>query len=156
MGWTEADLAEHYGRLKLPSEPLADAPHVTEALIQAECSKLLQEDGWRFLRTDPVSDRSRAKGFGEVGMADAMFLRYLHGDRIRIPTGFAVLKSPAAEVIWIEFKAPKGVASKAQTAWHIKERARGALTLIAGQDFTASVAGFKSWYENSGLQRRQA
>ena len=39
--------------------------------------------------------------------------------------------------------------------WHTKERARGALTLIAGEDFPASVAGFIGWYQQSGLQRNR-
>jgi hypothetical protein len=33
-------------------------------------------------------------------------------------------------------------------------RARGALTLIAGEDFPASVDGFRCWYAASGLRRR--
>jgi len=32
---------------------------------------------------------------------------------------------------------------------------RGALTLIAGEDFPASVAGFIGWYQQSGLQRNR-
>jgi len=34
------------------------------------------------------------------------------------------------------------------------ERKRGALTLIAGQDFPATIEGFKAWYIGSGLNRR--
>jgi hypothetical protein len=128
-----------------------DSPR--ESLIEAECTKILEEDGWRALRTDPVSDRSKGKGFGEVGMADHLYMRYLHAARIKIPTGYAVLKAPACEVLWIEFKRPGKKAKKHQTEWHIKERARGALTLIAGEDFPATVAGFREWYRDSGLQR---
>jgi hypothetical protein len=56
-------------------------------------------------------------------------------------------------VLWIEFKALKGQPSKAQLDWHAKERARGALTWIAGVDFPASVEGFRAHYLASGLAR---
>jgi hypothetical protein len=58
-----------------------------------------------------------------------------------------------SEVMWIEFKSAKGKPSKHQTEWHTKERARGALTLIAGIDFPASVLGFVTYYRKSGLNR---
>ena len=45
----------------------------------------LQLDGWRPIRTDPVSDRARGKGFGELGMPDYLFLRYWAGLSIRGP-----------------------------------------------------------------------
>jgi hypothetical protein len=112
---------------------------VPESLIEAECCKLLEEDGWRILKTDPVSDRGRGKGFGEAGMADSLAIRYG--------------RQPAAEILWIEWKAPGGRVKKHQTSWHARERARGAMTAIAGVDFPASVQGFKAWYAASGLQR---
>ncbi len=129
-----------------------------EWMIEAECTKLLEEDGWRSLRTDPVSDRSKGKGFGELGMADHLYFRYLDEAQIEFPSSdgrlrIAVLKSPAAEVLWIEFKSANGKPAKKQLEWHQKERARGALTLIAGVDFPASVDGFKRWYASSGLKR---
>lgn len=111
-----------------------------EWMIEAECTKLLEEDGWRALRTDPVSDRGRGKGFGELGMADHLYIRYHY--------------APLVSVLWIEFKSASGKPKKHQLDWHAKERARGALTLIAGVDFPASVEGFKGWYANSGLRRR--
>lgn len=49
-----------------------------ESEIQQQCADLLALDGWRALRTDPCSDRGRAKGFGEKGMADHLFLRPVH------------------------------------------------------------------------------
>ena len=116
-----------------------------ESDIARTCSDLLQADGWRMLITDPVSDKSRGKGFGEKGMADRLYLRYLSG-------------APAAEIIWIEWKRTvRGKATKAtphQLDWHRDERARGALTLIAGIDFEATIEGFQAWYRDSGLQRR--
>lgn len=138
--------------------PAKNAP--LEALIEAECTKILEEDGWRPLRTDPVSDRSKGKGFGELGMADHLYIRYCYsGEACEASAKIGgqwdirarILHS---QVIWIEFKRPGAKAKKHQTSWHTKERARGALTLIAGEDFPATVEGFRQWYRNSGLMRR--
>ena len=177
--WTEADMQRH--RQERP-ELYRDSPtdrtatealaptkdNLREAAIEAECTKLLAEDGWRPLRTDPVSDRARGKGFGELGMADHQYIRYLPelsavvckgADTV---VGRFVLEAVAeqarglalAQVLWIEFKRPGKKPKKHQRAWHDKERARGALTKIAGEDFPATVQGFKDWYETSGLMRR--
>ncbi len=126
-----------------------------EWMIEAECTKILEEDGWRSLRTDPVSDRGRGKGFGELGMADHWYCRYgawqrLFPDSVNLDKPYA---TTAAQLMWIEFKSAQGKPAKHQIDWHTKERARGALTLIAGVDFPASVAGFVEWYQNSGLKR---
>jgi hypothetical protein len=161
-GFTEADVADlmlctHGDRRKFCLacsedalrylDSLADMP---ESQIEAECTKLLEEDGWRSLRTDPVSDRSRGKGFGEVGMADHLYLRYRWTEPL---AEFDILAEVLAEVMWIEFKRPGERAKKQQQEWHSKERARGGLTLIAGEDFPATVNGFKNWYAGSGLRR---
>jgi hypothetical protein len=147
-GWTWDDVdrrnREVFGELAaLPEKPLvtveADAP---EALIEAECCHLLAADGWRILKTDPVSDRRRGKGFGELGMADTLCLRYGSGRQ-----------KAACEVLWLEWKAPGGRVQKHQLAWHTRERARGAMTAIAGVDFPASIKGFRSWYRSSGLAK---
>lgn len=122
-----------------------DAPPMLESKIEAECTKLLEEDGWRSLRTDPVSDRARGKGFGELGMADHMYIRYSTMAPLRVRA--------RCELMWVEFKRPGEKAKKHQIEWHQKERARGALTFIAGQDFDATVDGFKDWYANSWLKR---
>lgn len=143
MNWSEAEYAAHLAGLKQPAEPEV-APDVSECVIEAECTKILECDGWRALRTDPVSDRGRGTGFGELGMADHLYIRYQHLDSY----GFV-----RDQIMWIEFKRPGEKAKKHQTAWHIRERARGALTLIAGEDFPASVEGFREWYQRSGLQR---
>lgn len=129
--------------IKITSDAADAADLMPEWMIEAECTKLLEEDGWRSLRTDPVSDRSKGKGFGEVGMADHLYLRY---DPIYL----------RANVLWVEFKSAKGKPAKHQLDWHQKERARGALTWIAGVDFTASVEGFKANYRASGLSRGNA
>jgi hypothetical protein len=147
VGWTWEDIdrrnREVFGtpepawQSAAPSESAEDVP---EALIEAECCKLLAEDGWRILKTDPVSDRGRGKGFGELGMADTLCIRY----------GW----QPAAEILWCEWKARGGRVKKHQAAWHAREQARGAMTLMAGVDFPASIDGFKNWYAASGFQRR--
>src|ERR1700674_894872 len=49
---------------------------LTEEQVQQTVGEYLQLDGWRALRTDPVSDRKRGTGFGEVGMPDYLFVRY--------------------------------------------------------------------------------
>lgn len=113
------------------------------------------------LITDPVSNRERGKGFGELGMADRLYIRYRTPCETRdfltdLPKNINQLCT--AQLIWIEWKRTRsGVATKAtdhQWEWHTAERARGALTLIAGEDFPATIEGFAAWYKASGLQRR--
>jgi hypothetical protein len=129
---------------------------LSESQIARTCSDLLQADGWRMLITDPVSDKSRGKGFGELGMADRLYIRYKLAWYAATPTG-EIEPLAWAEVMWIEWKRTvRGKATKAtphQKQWHAAERARGALTLIAGEDFPATIEGFCSWYEASGLKR---
>lgn len=148
---------------------------IREIDIQKTCTQFLELDGWRALRTDPVSDKSRAKGFGEVGMADMLYIRYLadpakSGHKTGCPCCCGPLRGQVfAQVLWIEYKRERGGngkrglftrAEKAkihQKAWHAAERARGALTLIAGEEdgFPATIEGFISWYQASGLQRKR-
>ncbi len=144
MAANRGDIKEYLDSLTVNSKPDVDWP---EHMIEAECTRLLEQDGWRALRTDPVSDRGRGKGFGEKGMADHLYIRYGNAT-----CGVATDGSNDV-VMWIEFKSAKGKPAKHQTEWHTKERARGALTLIAGEDFPASVAGFVEWYRKSGLNR---
>jgi hypothetical protein len=113
-------------------------------MIEAECTRLLEMDGWRALRTDPVSDRGRGKGFGEPGMADHLYIRYWDWNSHH---------KHHPDILWVEFKSCDGKPKKHQTEWHTKERARGALTWIASVDFPASVAGFVEHYRKSGLNR---
>ncbi len=161
MSWTEEQLAEHYRKLRTPPEQL-EAPSKCEADIQQECVKLMQEDGWRALRTDPVSDKSRGKGFGELGMADYLFIRYQNSGyglpaREWQPHDVQINALHIASwvnVVWVEFKARGGKVGSHQSAWHANERARGALTWIASVDFPASVEGFREFYSKTGLMRR--
>ncbi len=141
-GWNDAGIAEQKRRKELERLHGIEWP---EHMIEAECSRLLEQDDWRALRTDPVSDRGRGKGFGELGMADHLYFRWAISETARAAAW--------CQVIWIEFKSAKGKPSKKQVEWHTIERARGALTWIAGVDFPASVAGFVEHYRKSGLNR---
>lgn len=122
---------------------------ISERDIERTCSDWLALDGWRPLKTDPCSDRARGKGFGELGMADRLYLRYWgkakRDEHIR----------GMGEMLWVEWKGPKGKPRPHQLAWHEAERARGALTLIAGVDFPASIDGFMEYYRKSRLLRRR-
>lgn len=122
---------------------------LSEADLERYGTDLLALDGWRTLKTDPVSDKSRGKGFGEKGMADRLYLRYGYLPSTRYE-GLAL-----AEVLWIEWKRRGGRAEPHQQAWHAVERARGALVLLAGDHFEASPEGFLAWYRASGLMRRE-
>lgn len=131
---------------------------LSESDMERTCSDWLALDGWRSLKTDPCSDRARGKGFGEKGMADRLYLRYWASKRTPQPHDQRVNAGHLAsgnEIAWIEWKAKRGKPSQKQLDWHRDERARGALTLIAGVDFPRSIEGFQEWYRTSGLMRRK-
>ena len=120
---------------------------VPEALIQEECVRFMSEDGWRHLRTDPVSNRSQGRGFGEPGMSDSQFSRPALSETARAE-GWC-------QLLYVEFKCGRNKAQKHQIEWATKERARGFLVWIANETFPATVEGFKEFYaEKSGLMRR--
>ena len=133
---------------------------LTEAHVQQTVTQFLELDGWRAIRTDPVSDRSRGKGFGEVGMPDMLFVRYydsrvdrtewLEGDGTACISRLYYIRQRAqAQLLWIELKAPGKAAKPHQLAWHEAERKRGALVLVVDD-----IDSFRQWYAESGLQRR--
>jgi hypothetical protein len=62
-------------------------------------------------------------------------------------------QSVIGEILWLEWKSTGGRVKKHQLEWHTVERARGAITAIAGVDFAASVEGFRKWYRDAGLVR---
>jgi len=135
------------------------APALKERDIERTCGDFLALDGWRCLKTDPVSRREWGKGFGEKGMADCLYLRYIVGSQDwlrRCWEGIIPLISQCVEgeIMWIEWKSPRGKLAAHQRRWHNAERARGALTLIAGEDFPATIEGFMKFYRRSGLLRR--
>lgn len=128
---------------------------VTEAHVQQTVVEYLQLDGWRAIRTDPVSDRARGKGFGEVGMPDYLFVRYFphpwewhHQESPGDPSWHPGAECQA-DVLWIEFKRPGQKPGKHQLAWHEAERARGALVLVVDD-----IDKFVAFYKASGLARR--
>lgn len=131
-----------------------------EADIAKTCTDLLSADGWRAVRTDPVADRRRGKGFGELGMADYLYIRYEPGaGTSEADLAVPDILSVGAEVMWVEWKRidrrGKTTAVRPhQLDWHRAERARGAYTLIAGVDFPATIDGFIAWYRTSGLARK--
>ena len=115
----------------------AQVPDLSEAKIAETITDFLAAHGWRCLITDPVADRARGKGFGELGMADRLYIRYQ--------------TAPRAQVMWIEFKRTvRGRATKATAAqirWHAAERTRGALVVVLGEDCEATIEGFIAWYK---------
>ena len=126
---------------------------VTEADVQQAVVLMLQLDGWRAIRTDPVSDRARGKGFGEIGMPDYLFIRYRLAEQLRgcgLPLPFPFGEGEAAEVLWIEFKAPGKKPTPHQQRWHNAEIALGALV-----NWFDSVDYFRKWYKASGLMRNK-
>ena len=149
-------------------------PKVSEAQIQQTCCEMLALDDWRRVRTD--MKQLRGMGVQEPGMADDLFIRYcpspyeIHMDGVdpNNPRAIGWWKKGLecqAQVMFIEWKRidPRagrdGVrstkASQKQQDWHTLERKRGALTLIAGEDFSASIEGFREWYRASGLMRNK-
>lgn len=126
-----------------------------ESHIEQTCSQWLELDGWRTLKTDPVSDRSRGKGFGELGMADRLYLRYDEGERLDPVSVLVSRVTRLHGVMWIEWKSAKGRARQHQKDWHYAERLRGALVLVAGAEFAPSIESFQAWYRASGLMRRK-
>ena len=127
---------------------------LSEAHIERTITGYLQLDGWRALKTNPTSNRARGKGFGEIGMADVLYLRY--SSHKSVVAGASSIFQ--VELLWAEFKriTTQGRTTKAaphQREWHERERARGAATLIVGEDCPATVEGIQDWYRNSGLRR---
>jgi len=134
---------------------MAEHKPLSEAHIQATCTAWLELDGWRTFETDPK--HLRGLGVSEPGMPDKLYIRYLYDPGYRCEGKCQCgLKEGCAcsEVMRIEWKKKGGKAEQHQKEWHAKERARGALTLIAGEDFPASIEGFCNWYAQSGLQRK--
>lgn len=131
-----------------------------EAHIERAIVDLLELDDWVCRKMEQNFSERKRKIVGEAGMPDRLCIRYLDKARIEFPTAsgslvVAVLKPPAAEVMWLELKSLKGKHAPHQKAWQAAEMARGALVLRAGIDFEASIEGFAKFYAASGLQRRK-
>lgn len=152
-----------------------------ESHIEQTCSEWLALDRWYWLKTDPVSDTStvrsirgaivrevhdaqsfetvskilgkhtRGKGFGELGMTDGQYRR---APEASIASGIPE-ESAVCELMWIEWKAPKGKHAQHQRDWQEREKRRGFLVVRAGVDFPKTIEGFQAWYRRSGLMRRK-
>jgi hypothetical protein len=105
-------------------------PQLLEADIRRTVVEFMVLHGWRHFRTDPVSDRRRATGFGEKGMPDDLFLRY-----------WSWVNGHPAAIVWIEFKRPGQEPKPHQLAWHQAERARGGSVLVV-DDIDAFIKAY--------------
>ena len=131
---------------------------LTEKHIQETCSDFLALDGWRRVRMD--MPQLRGMGVQEPGMPDDLYIRYegyfthFEYDAMkRMLPGVTELRS-LCQVMWIEWKQPKGKTAQKQKDWKARERALGGLVVGAIEDFEPTIEGFAKWYEGSGLQRK--
>ena len=109
-----------------------------ESVIERQISDYLSLDSW-FTRHFELNYSERKQlVVGERGMPDLLCLRY----------------QPEANILWIEVKRPGGAVSRWQREWRLRERARGAMVIVASIDFEPSLNGFVEWYEKSKLQVR--
>jgi hypothetical protein len=159
MGFSESDLRQLQENQRAAAEagiaskpnPAVDAVYSkfqrdrSEAELERDCTNILIQDGWRALKTDPVSRRAWGKGFGEKGMADHLYIRYESDPGQR--------RRGSAEIMWIEWKRGNEESKPHQDSWQQREHERGALVLAANRDFPATVDGFMAWYKASGLKR---
>lgn len=127
---------------------------VSEADIEKTCTELLELDGWRSFKMEQNFSERKVKVTGERGMPDRLYLRYCYGPQGvgRCQCGM-VEGCACSETLWVEWKSATGKSATHQKTWHETERRRGALVLVAGVDFPASIEGFQSWYRSSGLNR---
>ena len=133
---------------------------VTEAHIEQTITEWLALDGWYGLKTTPVSNRARGAGFGELGMPDCQYRRYMHpdaGSRAAQDRLFGMKDAQIraeVELLWIEFKKLGGKAAPHQREWIKLERERGALVLLVGENCPSTIEGIQDWYRKSGLMRK--
>ena len=127
---------------------------VPEKAINGAIKTFLELDGWHVFLLETVSRREWAKFTGEKGMPDMLCLRY--AAPVFLPPSFrSIFRHVAdAEVLWIEGKSKNGRVAQHQADWHRLERKRGALVIVAGQDFIPEPEAFIGWYKHSGLQRK--
>src|SRR5258708_3876627 len=116
------------------ANPLSPKP-ISEKQIQETADQFLTLEGWRIIRTDPP--HLRGLGVQEPGIPDRLYLRYWAGCIDQ--TAHASPYESWGQILFVEWKRRGGKAPAHQKVWHERERARGALTLIAGEDFQASI-----------------
>lgn len=149
MGFTEQEYQLMLQNQRIANGlPASDAQKTatrSEAELERICTQMLEHDGWRPLKTDPVSRRSQGKGFGEIGQTDYEYKRPAISE-----TGRA---QGWCQVLLIEWKRPGGINAEHQKAWQAAERAKGFLVWVAGEDFEATADAFWVFYSKSGLKR---
>ena len=123
---------------------------VPEKAINGAIKTFLELDGWHVFLLETVSRREWAKFTGEKGMPDMLCLRY--AAPVSLPPSFRHVGD--AEVLWIESKSKNGRVAQHQSDWHLLERKRGAMVIVAGQDFEPEIEDFIDFYRHSWLQRR--
>ena len=127
----------------MPRKQQSSKLKVSESDVQRAVVDMLALDGWRPLRTNPVSNKARGAGFGEVGMPDYLFIRYKE-NHTKIPG----LYDGWAQVLWVEFKAPGKQLQPHQVQWHSQEGRRGALIFVVDD-----AVRFRETYKTCGLVR---
>lgn len=126
---------------------------VPESSLESGVATLMQLDGWRYFHTEYALTQG-GRPVLEPNMPDALFVRYLskvHG------TCMCAMQFGCccAHTIWVEFKRVGKKPTGEQKLWHAAERKRGAIVLVAGDTFPATIEGFKLWYASSGLARHR-
>ncbi len=137
--------------------------------IEKSCTDFLELDGWRSFKMEQNFSERKRKSVGEPGMADRLYIRYCGKPLVKQSWDFGLAPAERmAEVMFVEWKRLKGGSGKRalftkaekakirQLRWIAEERAKGALVLLAGVDFPATIEGFRGWYRSSGLMRRAA
>lgn len=108
---------------------------LAEREVSRQVSDFLEWNGWRRIRNQS-GVATNAGGstfrFGEKGIPDLLFLRY-------VPE-----RPGAALVLWVETKRAKGKLSPDQVKWQDEERLRGAL-IVNVYDFQT----FSEWYQST-------
>jgi VRR-NUC domain-containing protein len=116
-----------------PMRPAHEWTDLSEKHVARQASEFLQWRGWRRLRNQSGVSSNQAGTvfrYGEKGMADLLFVRYLQ-------------RQPHALVLWVETKAPKRKLSADQVRWQENERERGAMVVTV-----YCYEQFAEWYEN--------
>ena len=126
-------------------------PRILERNIQDGIVTILSLDDWIITILDPGYRPGQVMPKDYVpGTADLIAVRPLNG-----PEHHSSWSHAKCDVMWIETKRPRGKVSETQRIWHESMRARGALTVIVGEDCEASSEAFRLWYESSSLCRRK-
>jgi len=162
-GWDEQKVLEHAQRRAEPNYEKDRLYRVTRANrarsgkprqhperdLQKACEDLLQLDGWRIFRLEQNFSEKKQKSVGESGAPDGLYIRYPY-------TAYPEESNTDTfcDVMFIEWKSSTGKAKQHQKDWHAQERSRGALVVVAGEDFKADKDSFVAWYRGSGLMRR--